>query len=128
VHEASFPLEMVMGVPVVVAPEEIDISNVGLLRSALLEAAADGSGDLVVDMSRTAFCDSSGLNVLVRAHQRAEADGGQVRLVMTGAGVLRIFVVTGVDRVIPIFGSVAEAVAQSATEEFPAASASLPAL
>jgi anti-sigma B factor antagonist len=123
--EASFPVEMVSGVPVVVAPDEIDISNAGLLRSALLDAGAAGDRGLVVDMSRTQFCDSSGLNVLVRAHQRAETHGGQVRLVMTGAGVLRIFVVTGVDRVIPIFGSVEEAVAQSAPEEFQAASASL---
>jgi len=114
--EASFALEIVHGVAVVVAPEEIDISNAGLLRSALLDAAADGSRELVVDMSRTQFCDSAGLNVLVRAHQRAQTLGGQVRLVMTAAGVLRIFVVTGIDRVIPIFGSVEEALAHSPVE------------
>jgi anti-anti-sigma factor len=123
--EASFRLEMLNGVPVVVTPEEIDISNVGVLRSALLDADADGSRGLVVDMSGTQFCDSSGLNVLVRAHQRAQTQGGQVRLVMTGAGVLRLFVVTGVDRVIPIFGSVAEAMTLSAADDLPAASASL---
>jgi anti-sigma B factor antagonist len=123
--EASFPLELVGGVPVVVAPEEIDIGNAGLLRSALHDAGTDRSGVLVVDMSRTQFCDSSGLNVLVRAHQQAEARGGEVRLVMTGTSVLRIFVVTGVDRVIPIFGSVEEAVAHSAADDLPAASASL---
>ena len=123
--EASFPLKLVSGVPVVVTPEEIDISNAGLLRSALLEAGADGSRDLVVDMSSTLFCDSSGLNVLVRAHQQAEARGGQVCLVMSGAGVLRILTVTGVDRVIPIFGSLEDALAHFATDDLPAASASL---
>ena len=64
---ASFPVEMVGGVPVVAAPEEIDITNAGVLRTALLQAAAHGNGTLVVDMSRTQFCDSAGLNVLVRA-------------------------------------------------------------
>jgi anti-sigma B factor antagonist len=123
--EASFPLGVLSGVAVVVAPEEIDISNVGVLRSALQDADADGSRGLVVDMSRTQFCDSSGLNVLVRAHQRAQTRGSQLRLVMTGASVMRIFVVTGIDRVIPIFRSVEEALADSAADPFPVAPASL---
>jgi anti-anti-sigma factor len=128
VSETSFQVETIRGVPVVVTPEEIDISNAGLLRSALLDAAADGSRELVVDMSSTLFCDSSGLNVLVRAHQQAEARSGQVCLVMSGAGVLRIFTVTGVDRVIPIFGSLEGALAHFAADDLPAASASIRAI
>ena len=90
--EASFPLEVVSGVPVVTAPEEIDITNAAGLRAALLEAAAHGSRTLVVDMAQTQFCDSAGLNVLVRAHKRAQADGGELLLVICTAAVLRIFV------------------------------------
>jgi anti-anti-sigma factor len=71
--EASFPVEVVSGMPVVTAPEEIDITNAAGLRAALLEAAACGSRTLVVDMAQTQFCDSAGLNVLVRAHKRARA-------------------------------------------------------
>ena len=37
--EISFPVEVVEGVPVVTAPEEIDIANAAGLRAALLEAA-----------------------------------------------------------------------------------------
>ena len=37
--EDSFPVEMVRGVPVVAAPEEIDITNAAGLRAALFEAA-----------------------------------------------------------------------------------------
>jgi len=109
--EASFPVTLVAGVPVVAAPAEIDITNAGLLRTALLTAGADGSRTVVVDLSGTHFCDSAGLNVLVRAHQRGEERGREVRLVMAGTDVRRIFVVTGIDRVIPIFGSRAEAIA-----------------
>jgi hypothetical protein len=53
--EISFPVEMAGGVPVVTAPEEIDITNAGGLRSALLQAATPGNRTLVVDMSRTQF-------------------------------------------------------------------------
>jgi anti-sigma B factor antagonist len=107
--EVSFPVRLEGGIPVVGAPEEIDITTAGLLRTTLLAAGADGRRTLVVDMSGTHFCDSAGLNVLVRAHQRAETEGCEVRLVMSGTDVLRIFVVTGIDRVIPIFASLAEA-------------------
>jgi anti-sigma B factor antagonist len=119
--EASFPVEMIGGVPVVAAAEEIDITNAAGLRAALLQAAAQGDGTLVVDMSRTQFCDSAGLNVLVRAHKRAQAQGREVLLVISGAAVLRIFAVTGIDHLIPNFASLEEALAQT-----PAASGSPP--
>ena len=68
--------EVVSGVPVVAAPEEIDITNAGALRSAVLEAAAYGHGTLVVDMTVTRFCDSSGIHTLLAAHQRVQPEGG----------------------------------------------------
>jgi anti-sigma B factor antagonist len=111
--EATFPIEMVLGVAVVAAPEEIDITNAAGLRAALFDAAAQGNGTFVVDLSQTQFCDSAALNVLVRAHQRAQAEGGEVRLVICAGDVLRIFAVTGIDRVIPSFLSLEKALAQT---------------
>jgi anti-sigma B factor antagonist len=107
----GFPTELVGGVPVVTAPEEIDITNAAGLRSALLRAAADGSGAFVADMTRTRFCDSAGLNALVAAHNRAQAAGGELLLVVCGAAVLRVLAITGVDRVIPTFTTLDDALA-----------------
>jgi len=111
--DAMFPVEIVSGVPVVATPEEIDITNAGGLRAALLESAAHGSGRLVVDMSRTRFCDTAGLHALVSAHKRALADGEEVRLVISGAAVQRIFTITGLNHVIPNFTSLQEALGQT---------------
>jgi anti-sigma B factor antagonist len=111
--DARFPVEVVRGVPVVATPEEIDITNAEALRAALSTAAADGHGTLVVDMTRTRFCDSSGLHVLIAAHRRAGAEGRAVLLVIPGPAVLRVFALTGMDRVIPNFTSLAEALAQA---------------
>src|SRR5262245_12296366 len=61
----QFPVAVVGSVPVVAAPEEIDITNAEALRSALLKEASNGHGTLVVDMTRTRFCDSSGLHALL---------------------------------------------------------------
>ena len=112
--EISFPVEVVEGVPVVTAPEEIDITNAAGLQAALLEAALfetaePGRAMVVVDMSRTRFCDSAGLNALVTADRRARADGGEVRLAAVGEAVARVVALTGVDRVVAVYASLEDA-------------------
>jgi anti-sigma B factor antagonist len=111
--EARFPIAVVRGVPVVTVPEEVDVTNAPGLRAALLEAAADGAPVLVVDMTGTRFCDSAGLHVLVDAHKRARAQGGEVLLAVAAAAVLRVLAITGVDTVIPNFSSLDEALAHA---------------
>lgn len=111
--DGMFPVEMIEGVPVVVAPEEIDIANAEALRSALLKAAANGHGRLVVDMPQTRFCDSSGLHTLAAAHNRAQAEGREVLLVIPSPPVLRVFALTAMDRVVATFTTLTEALAQT---------------
>ena len=104
-----YPL-MINGVPVVEASEEIDICNAEQLRIVLLEASSRGHATIVVDMTRTRFCDSSGFSALVAAHKWALAEGGGLRLVIPAdSRVLRIFTVIGLDRFIPRFGSLEQA-------------------
>jgi anti-sigma B factor antagonist len=111
VAHLKYPIEMVNGVPVVAAPAEIDISNPDWLDAVLREAAARGHERFVVDMTGTQYCESSGLGALVQAHNRALADGGELRLVRsTSASVVRVFALTGIDQVIPSFPSLDEAV------------------
>ena len=117
--ELGFPVEMISGVPVVVAPAEIDVTNAAGLRAALAQAAGNGPGTLVVDLTRTQFCDSAGMHALVDAHKRARAEGGQVLLAVSGAAVPRILEITGLDRMLPRFDSVAEALARTPAAETP---------
>jgi anti-anti-sigma factor len=106
-----FPV-MINGIPVVTAPAEIDPVTTGQLRTVLLHSAAHGHNIIVVDMTGTTFCDSTGFGVLVRAHRRALADGGGLRLVIPAdSAVARIFALIGLDRVIPRFASLDQALA-----------------
>lgn len=107
----EYSVKTVNGLPVVSAPAEVDVSNADGLRQLLLASADEGHAVLVVDMSGTAFCDSTGLHQLVRARKRATAAGGEVRLVITAPTVLRMFAIVGIDRFFPIFKSLDEAVA-----------------
>jgi anti-sigma B factor antagonist len=110
-HDGRFPFTLVSGVPVVTAPEEIDITNAAALRSALLDAAAHGHGTLAVDMTATRFCDSSGLHTLLAAHMRAQGEGGELLLACSARAVLRVFELTAIDRIIPTFASLDQALA-----------------
>jgi anti-sigma B factor antagonist len=114
VTDVRYPNTVINGVPVVATPAEIDITNAEGLRSALLKTAADGHSTVVVDMTQTTFCDSSGLQALLAAHKKAQAEGRQLLLVIPGTTVLRVFAITGMDRVIPNFTSLDDALAATA--------------
>ncbi len=101
---------MINGVAVVSAPAEIDAANAEQLRLVLLEAGRRGHATVVVDMTRTRFCDSAGFSALVAAHKQSLADGGGLRLVIPAdSRVLRIFTMIGLGRFIPRFDSLDQA-------------------
>jgi anti-sigma B factor antagonist len=97
-------------VAVVTPPVEIDIVHAASFRAALARAAA-ARPTIVVDLTRTVFCDSTGLRLLLQASDRAVRDGGELCLVLAGPQLLRIFAVTGFDQLFPIFATLAEALA-----------------
>lgn len=103
------------GVPVVTAPEAIDIATAYGLR-ATLASAARGRATVVVDMTRTYACDTTGLHVLLRAHKRALAQGGELRLVISSPDVRRLFAISGLDRVMRHFASLDKALAQTSAD------------
>jgi anti-sigma B factor antagonist len=108
--DGSYPVTIINDVPVITPPGEIDATTAGQLCLALLEAAANGRQTIVVDMTRTGFCDSAGLTVLVQAYQRALTGGGELRLVIpAGSAVFRILAITGLHRLIPRYDSLSQA-------------------
>jgi anti-sigma B factor antagonist len=112
----GFEISRVDEVPVVSAPAEIDVTNAGGLREAMRSCLDAGHTTLVVDMSETTFCDSAGVEQLVQANRQAVAAGGEVRLVIGAVSVMRLLAIVGVDRMLPIFTSLDEAVTETSTE------------
>ena len=92
---------------------EIDVYTAPKLREQLVDLVADGKYHLIVDMENVDFLDSTGLGVLVGGLKRVRAHEGSLRLVCTQERILKIFRITGLTKVFPIYSSVAEAVAAS---------------
>ena len=94
------------GRAVIAPPQEIDLNNAAELEDEATAALDRGIRSLVVDMSKTTFCDSAGAAALVRAQTRASAMTADLRLVMgTGSFVRRVFEINGVDQILPIYAS-----------------------
>ena len=90
-------------------PVEIDIASAGQVREDLLTVLNRGPDLLIVDMTGTTFCDSAGVNAIVRAYKRAAASGARMRLVVSAPTVQRVLAITAVDRLIGTYPTVAAA-------------------
>ncbi len=91
---------------VVTMPEEIDLGNSRDVDEQL-KAVAGQSPDLITaDLTDTVFCDSAGVYVLTRAHELVAANGGELRLALGDSPVARIFELTGLDRLMPVYRDV----------------------
>jgi anti-sigma B factor antagonist len=82
---------------------EIDVYTAPFVREKLDEQIHAGRADLVVDLSDVTFLDSTGLGVLVGRLKIARTRGGSLRLVGTAERVLRVFAITGLDKVFEIY-------------------------
>ncbi|HEX6526325.1 MAG TPA: STAS domain-containing protein [Streptosporangiaceae bacterium] len=101
---------MASGVAVVAVSVPIDITTAEQLRAVLLRASSHRHVAVVVDLTQASSCDSAGLRTLVRAHRRARAEGGELRLVVPADGaVIRTLVLTGLHRLIPCFNRLDQA-------------------
>ena len=105
--QERYPVLWIGQVAVVTLPEEIDVTNAGTVQDELIAALNQSAILLIADMSRTNFCDSSGVSAVVRVFRQAVARGSGLRLVVTTPAVQRVLSITGVDRLVDVFPSVA---------------------
>ena len=70
------------------------------------------AGELVIDMTEATFLDSTALGALVGAVKRLQSVGGELSLVCTDRSIVRIFEITGLDRVIPLHRTLDDALSR----------------
>jgi anti-sigma B factor antagonist len=98
------------GIEVVTVEGEIDIYTAPRLRELLIELAAKGSYQLIVNLDKVGFLDSTGLGVLVGGLKRVRPHDGSLDLVCTQERIVNIFRITGLTKVFGIYQSVDQAI------------------
>ena len=90
---------------------EVDLYTAPEFKQQLLEVVGQGGKDVLVDFTDTTFIDSTTLGVLVGGVKRLRPNGGQLTLVCSDRNITKIFEITGLDKVFPIYATRDEAVA-----------------
>jgi anti-sigma B factor antagonist len=99
------------GFTVIEVGGEIDVYTAPKLREKLISLVEAGSYQLIVNMEGVEFLDSTGLGVLVGGLKRVRAQDGWIDLICTQSRILRIFKITGLNKVFNIYDTVPEAIA-----------------
>lgn len=99
------------GVTVLAVSGDLDMSTAPQLLDAGFTALDAGRLNLVVDLSKVTFCDSSGLGAFVRLKKRVDAADGRFALAGPPPTVRTILNVTGLAEVVGVHPSVGEAAA-----------------
>jgi anti-sigma B factor antagonist len=96
---------------------EVDLYTAPEFKQQLLEVVGQGGTNVVVDLTKTTFIDSTTLGVLVGGVKRLRPNGGQLSLVCSDRNITKIFEITGLDRVFPIHSSREDALAAVAAAD-----------
>jgi len=99
------------GIEVVDVGGEIDIYTAPRLRELLIDLVSKNSYQLVINMDKVEFLDSTGLGVLVGGLKRVRAHDGSLDLVCAQERILKIFKITGLTKVFGIHQTVNQAIA-----------------
>jgi anti-sigma B factor antagonist len=111
--ELSLSTRSVAGRRILEVGGEIDVYTAPQLRERLISLVDGGDRRVVVDLGRVEFLDSTGLGVLVGALKRLRGVDGELSLVCPQERLLKIFRITGLDRVFTLYDSVDAATSDS---------------
>jgi anti-sigma B factor antagonist len=90
---------------------ECDVATCDQFRAAMEQMVTPGTDRLIVDLSGLTFLDSTGIHTLVDAQAMLTAAGHRLVLARPQPIVARILSLSGVDQLIRVVGTVAEALA-----------------
>ena len=100
-------------VAVVQVAGELDVHSAGPLREELVLLLEAGLHDLLVDLTRVTFIDSTGLGVLVAGLKRVRGASGRMELAVDDPRVLKVLRITGLSRAFTLHRTVDDALARN---------------
>lgn len=94
--------DVAAGVTVLTPFEELDLASAPRLETAIGEALRSGSRQLVLDLSRLTFVDSSGLRLFLVLCRRSRSEGWRLTLTRPSAPVSTLFEIAGAEPSLPL--------------------------
>ena len=95
---------------------EVDVYTSPQLKQDLVQLAESGVKHVIVNLSKVEYLDSTGLGVLIGGLKRMREHDGNMALVGPGMRILRIFEITGLDKIFDIYPTEEEAAAKEGVD------------
>ena len=91
--------------------KRFDSQIAGLVKGELtIILHTEDTQKLVLDLAEVEYCDSSGLSAILLAYRILQTQEGQIRLSNPTKNVRKLIEISQLDRILPIFDSVEEAI------------------
>jgi anti-sigma B factor antagonist len=97
------------GTHVVAVTGEIDLFTAPDFKQHVAAPIDAGVTNVVVDLTKTTFIDSSSLGVLIGAHRRLKLRGGSLVIVCDNEAIIKTFRITGLDGVFTLVSTIDDA-------------------
>jgi anti-sigma B factor antagonist len=81
---------------------ELDYATLDILTSELDKASREHIDEVIVDLRKVTYIDSSGLGVLVGAHRRLKGEGTSLVLRVADPEMIKLLSITGLDQLFAI--------------------------
>ncbi|NJK98776.1 MAG: STAS domain-containing protein [Bacteroidetes bacterium] len=94
-----------------VLEEKLDTHIAPTLKSELVLISGNGEKNIVLDLSKCRYCDSSGLSSILVANRLCKNAGGTFVLTGLNDAVERLITISQLDTVLNIAGSIDEGIA-----------------
>ncbi len=91
---------------------EVDVYTSPQLKHDIGKFAEGGVKHVIINLSKVEYLDSTGLGVLIGGLKRLRESEGNLVLVGPGMRILRIFEITGLDKIFDIYPTEEEAAAK----------------
>lgn len=88
---------------------KLNAANASDLKAELVVLNKDSVNNIVIDMEKTTYCDSSGLSAILVANRICKDTNGKFVLCNLGVNVMKMIEIAQLDKVFNIVGTRAEA-------------------
>jgi anti-sigma B factor antagonist len=104
-------------VPLIELEGEVDVYTAPQLKRQMVTLLEEGHIEMVVDLTKVEYLDSTALGVLIGGLKRVRERDGNLPLIVPSPRIRRVFEITGLDKIFDIYGSESEAKAEMSGKE-----------
>ena len=95
--------------PIIGLEGEVDVYTAPQLKQQMIVLLEKGAREIVVDLTKVDYLDSTALGVLIGGLKRLREVEGNLMLICPSARIRRVFEITGLDKIFDIHNSEGDA-------------------